>query len=156
MRFFEGFLLACDTCLGHRASRKPYLVLGGLVAMAALWWCVLQALVAPSVRRWAVAGAAGFVIVLLAIASVTVVPVVGQPGVSCDSAVNATAMRHFGPRSYWDVSGCDAAGWRRIHQAQAVGSVGIIIGAVSVINTWRGLRARQTPLSNSAVSAPST
>lgn len=156
MRFFEGFLLACDTCLGHRASRKPHLLLGGLVAMAALWWCVTQALVVPSVRRWAVAGAAGFAIMFLAIVSVTVVPVVGQPGVSCSSAVNATAMRHFGPRSYWDESGCDAAGWRRIHQARAVGSVGIIIGAVSVINTCRGLRSRQARLSHSAVGAPST
>ena len=130
------FLLACDTCLGHRSSRMPYLVLGGFFAVAAIWWCLVQALLARSARRWAVAGATGFAIALLAIASVTVVPV-GPADSSCSSAITATSMRHDGPRSSWDESGCDAAGWRRIHQAQAIGSIGIVIGVASAIATRR-------------------
>lgn len=155
MAHLSGVVLACDTCLGNRPSRKPYLAIGGLLAVTGAGWCVVQASVSARLRRWAVAGAAGFVIVLAAIASVIVVPV-GPAGASCSSAVTATAMRHFGPTSYWDRSGCAAAGWRRIHQAQMVGALGAVAGiGAAAVTKWR-LRPPARRPGASALNGPST
>lgn len=143
MRLSEALLVACDTCLGRRPSRTPHLVLAALASVAACGWFIAKTLVDTSVRRRAIAGAAGCAIVLASIVSVTVIPVVGQPGVACSSAMNATAMRHFGSSSYWDESGCDAAGWRRIHQAQLVGSAGLTVGLVSLVSVQAGLRGKR-------------
>ena len=150
-----GYVLACDTCLGRRASRMPYLLVGGVVAVAATWWCVSLALSGRQVRRWASVAAGGFAVVVLAIASVTIVPV-GAPAASCSSAISATAMRHFCPPSYWDESGCATAGWRRIHQAQVVGAGAFTIGVVALIITVRGVRAGDDERAGVPVVEPST